>query len=65
MNRRGVIGRSADSAIGHHWGTFQLTNDAINQPERDLCTARAAAGIADRRFAAFRPGQVWAAETAA
>ncbi|MCX7344601.1 MAG: MBL fold metallo-hydrolase [Alphaproteobacteria bacterium] len=55
----------AASAIGHHWGTFQLTNEAIDQPERDLSTARAAAGLADRRFAAFRPGQVWAGETAA
>jgi len=55
----------AASAIGHHWGTFQLTNEAINQPERDLATALAEAGVAGRRLAAFRPGQVWVGETAA
>jgi L-ascorbate metabolism protein UlaG (beta-lactamase superfamily) len=55
----------AASAIGHHWGTFQLTNEAIDQPERDLSAARAAAGIAEQRFAAFRPGQVWAGDPAA
>ena len=49
----------AAHAIGHHWGTFQLTNEAIDQPESDLAAALHAAGIAPARFRAFRPGQVW------
>jgi L-ascorbate metabolism protein UlaG (beta-lactamase superfamily) len=47
----------AAQAIGHHWGTFQLTNEAIEAPEQDLAKALAAASIAPDRFQAFRPGQ--------
>ena len=49
----------AARAIGHHWGTFQLTNEAIDQPEKDLAAALDAAGIQTQRFIAFRPGQVF------
>lgn len=48
----------ATRAIGHHWGTFQLTNEAIEAPEQDLTNALAAAGVSPERFQAFRPGQV-------
>jgi L-ascorbate metabolism protein UlaG (beta-lactamase superfamily) len=47
----------AAKAIGHHWGTFQLTNEAHDQPQKDLATALAVANIAAERFQAFRPGQ--------
>ncbi|WP_442897087.1 MBL fold metallo-hydrolase [Enterovirga sp.] len=49
----------AQEAIGIHWGTFQLTDEGIEQPPADLAAALAEAGIAPERFAAFRPGQVW------
>ncbi len=49
----------AANAIGHHWGTFQLTNEAIDQPERDLAIALDKAGIPAKQFVAFRPGQVF------
>jgi L-ascorbate metabolism protein UlaG (beta-lactamase superfamily) len=49
----------AQHAIGHHWGTFQLTNEPIDQPEKDLAVALATAGISQARFVAFRPGQVF------
>ena len=50
----------AVSAIGHHWGTFQLTHEAHDQPEKDLAVALKAADIAAERFRAFRPGQMLA-----
>ena len=49
----------AQQAIGIHWGTFQLTNEAIDAPETDLAAALAEAKIAPERFVAFRPGQVF------
>jgi L-ascorbate metabolism protein UlaG (beta-lactamase superfamily) len=49
----------AQNAIGHHWGTFQLTDEAIEQPPQDLISALAKANISSKRFQAFRPGQVW------
>lgn len=48
----------AKAAVGHHWGTFQLTNEAVEMPREALAAARAARGIADERFLALRPGQV-------
>jgi L-ascorbate metabolism protein UlaG (beta-lactamase superfamily) len=49
---------SAEQAIGHHWGTFQLTAEPIDAPEKDLASALAARGVEPARFTAFRPGQV-------
>jgi L-ascorbate metabolism protein UlaG (beta-lactamase superfamily) len=46
-------------AVGHHWGTFQLTAEAVDAPAQALAVARAAAGIAPDAFVAFRPGQVF------
>ena len=43
----------ATQAIGHHWGTFQLTDEAIEAPAQAL----AATGV--ERFRALRPGEVW------
>jgi L-ascorbate metabolism protein UlaG (beta-lactamase superfamily) len=54
----------AETAIGHHWGTFQLTNEAHTQPEIDLDAALKAAAIATEKFRAFRPGQVWGSPSA-
>jgi L-ascorbate metabolism protein UlaG (beta-lactamase superfamily) len=47
----------ATRAIGHHWGTFQLTNEAIEQPPKDLEIALKKAGLSPGQFTAFRPGQ--------
>jgi len=45
----------ARTALGHHWGTFQLTDEAIEAPARAL----AAEGVDDAVFPAMRPGQAW------
>lgn len=51
----------AENAIGHHWGTFKLTNEAIDAPLLALAEALEAAGIAQERFQPFRPGQSFSA----
>ncbi len=52
----------ADHAIGHHWGTFRLTDEAIDEPPRRLAIALERAGIAQERFRASRPGNVFEAK---
>jgi L-ascorbate metabolism protein UlaG (beta-lactamase superfamily) len=49
----------AKSAIGHHWGTFKLTNEGVDRPRLDLALALEAKNIPPDRFRAFQPGQVW------
>jgi len=46
--------------IGHHWGTFQLTDEGREAPLDALAQARAARGIAPDRFRALAPGESWA-----
>ena len=43
----------AKRALGHHWGTFKLTNEGIEHPARHLSTALAEKGIAPERFVAL------------
>lgn len=43
-------------AVGIHWGTFQLTDEAREAPRLALATALSAAGIAPDRFVAGKPG---------
>jgi L-ascorbate metabolism protein UlaG (beta-lactamase superfamily) len=48
----------ARQALAHHWGTFQLTDEPIEEPPQRLAQALARASIAPERFAALRPGQI-------
>jgi len=49
----------AEHAVGHHWGTFQLTNEPIEQPRDDLLSSLARAGVEEDRFRPLLPGQSW------
>lgn len=50
----------ADIALGHHYGTFQLTDEAIDAPPTALAEALATAAISTGRFRTLRPGEVLA-----
>jgi L-ascorbate metabolism protein UlaG (beta-lactamase superfamily) len=51
----------AAQALGHHWGTFRLTNEAVDEPLRELAAALRKAQVPPERFRALRPGEVWEA----
>jgi L-ascorbate metabolism protein UlaG (beta-lactamase superfamily) len=48
----------AELALAHHFGTFRLTDEAIDAPLAALEAALAAAAVPAERFRALRPGQV-------
>ena len=49
----------ARHALAHHWGTFQLTDEAINEPPRALRQALSEAGISQDLFKVLQPGEVF------
>ena len=55
----------AEFALGHHYGTFQLTDEAIDAPMQALEAARVDAGIEPERFRVLKPGQFWDVEARA
>jgi L-ascorbate metabolism protein UlaG (beta-lactamase superfamily) len=55
---KAFIDCGAERAIGHHYGTFQLTDEAIDAPLVALAEALREADIPAERFGALRPGQV-------
>jgi len=46
-------------AIGHHWGTFQLTDEAQMAPSQALSEALAMQDVEPDRFRALIPGEAW------
>jgi L-ascorbate metabolism protein UlaG (beta-lactamase superfamily) len=48
----------AARAVGHHWGTFQLTNEGVDDPRQDLAAALDAARLDAQLFTAVGPGHV-------
>lgn len=58
-----AIDLRADYVIGHHWATFRLTNEAIDEPAQRFTVAVARAGITADRFRAITPGMVWQVPT--
>jgi L-ascorbate metabolism protein UlaG (beta-lactamase superfamily) len=55
---RAFVDCGAELALGHHYGTFQLTDEAIDAPLIALADALSDAAIPAARFKALRPGQV-------
>ena len=49
----------AAEALGHHWGTFQLTNEGIEKPKLALQAALARKGHPEQRFTPMQAGMVW------
>jgi L-ascorbate metabolism protein UlaG (beta-lactamase superfamily) len=49
----------ANEALGIHWGTFQLTNEAREAPRLGLAASVSAAAIPPDRFRAAQPGEVY------
>ena len=55
----GMVLANAGFAAGHHWSTFQLTDEAIDEPGRKLKAALEARGIGEDRFRPMLPGETW------
>lgn len=47
----------AKRSFGIHWGTFALTDEALDQPPRDLAAARAARGLGEADFSVMAIGE--------
>ncbi len=47
----------AKRSIGVHWGTFDLTDESLDQPPKDLATARAAKNLPQEAFDVMAVGQ--------
>jgi len=46
----------AEHSIGIHWGTFELTDESLDEPPRALARAARAAGLADDAFTVIAIG---------
>ncbi|WDZ76420.1 MBL fold metallo-hydrolase [Ensifer adhaerens] len=62
---RGMIECAAAHVAGHHWGTFRLTDEGVDEPRQALERALDAAGIARSRFRPLRPGEIFDVPSAA
>ena len=45
--------------LGYHWGTFQLTDEAIDEPPARLTAALTREGLNPTRFRTLDPGEGW------
>jgi len=50
---------NAAHAVGHHWGTFKLTDEYVEEPVKALDAALEKAGIEPEKFRALRPGEAF------
>lgn len=47
----------AKQSVGVHWGTFEMSDESLDEPPRDLARARDAAGVADDAFFVMKVGE--------
>ncbi|MEO8114296.1 MAG: MBL fold metallo-hydrolase [Phenylobacterium sp.] len=47
----------AKRSVGVHWGTFELTDEALDQPPKDLAAARTAKGLKEQDFSLMAVGE--------
>ena len=47
----------AKKSMGIHWGTFEITDEALDEPPRRLAQARVAQGIVEDDFFLLALGQ--------
>ncbi|MGT2474030.1 MBL fold metallo-hydrolase [Paraburkholderia terrae] len=55
----------AKKAIGIHWGTFELTDEALDEPPKKLADATHEAGLPDDAFTVLHHGQMIRLDTSA
>ncbi|BDC42153.1 MBL fold metallo-hydrolase [Paraburkholderia terrae] len=55
----------AKKAIGIHWGTFELTDEALDEPPKKLAEATHEAGLPDDAFTVLHHGQMIRLDTSA
>ena len=48
----------ARQSIGIHWGTFELTDEPLDEPPMALARERKKAGVPDADFVALRHGEM-------
>ena len=48
---------NAKRSIGVHWGTFDLTDESLDQPPKDLAAARRIKGLTPEDFTVMAIGQ--------
>ena len=51
------IDLAAKRSVGVHWGTFELTDESLDEPPEQLAKARQAKGIADDAFSVMAIGE--------
>ena len=49
----------AAHTAGHHWGTFNLTNEGIEEPLKALDEALKTHGVSREEFRPLSPGEAW------
>jgi N-acyl-phosphatidylethanolamine-hydrolysing phospholipase D len=47
---------AAERSIGIHWGTFELTDESLDEPPQALARAARQAGLADDAFTVLAVG---------